>query len=142
MKYARFRAKFNRVKKLGIDSANVAVFHVFLSSLKRINVLPSDLWSIQQPWFRCPKTVTSRPAGANENGAIVAELQTLHSQLLATNKIGLMIIHQHGQTVLPTISKILNLQMHFDNVCSEAHSKHCHIDKSQLQLKLFRVGSS
>ena len=77
--------------------------------------------------------------GSKDNEAIITELQTLHAQLLATNKIGLLLVHQHGECVLPTIGKILDLQMHFDNTCSEAHSKHCHIDKSQLQLKLFRV---
>ena len=79
--------------------------------------------------------------GAHENEGIITELQTLHTQLLATNKIGLLLVHQHGECVLPTIGKILDLQMHFDNTCSEAHAKHCHIDKSQLQLKLFRVST-
>merc|ERR1712241_1004888 len=83
------------------------------------------------------KCQTDGPGGM-ENEAIVQDLQMLHDQVLATNKIGLLIIHQHGECVLPTISKILDLQMHLDNVCSEAHAKHCHIDKSQLQLKLFR----
>ena len=97
----------------------------------------------QHHWLNtCSDKITKTQTdtgGAHDNEAIISELQTLHAQLLATNKIGLLLIYQHGEVVLPTIGKILDLQMHFDNTCSEAHSKHCHIDKSQLQLKLFRV---
>ena len=52
---------------------------------------------------------------------------------------GLVLMHQHGENVLPTITKILDLTMHFDNVCSEASSKHCNLDMAKLQLKLFKV---
>merc|ERR550537_1813041 len=82
------------------------------------------LLQAQHHWLsQCSEKITKTQTdtgGAHENEGIITELQTLHTQLL------------------PTIGKILDLQMHFDNTCSEAHAKHCHIDKSQLQLKLFR----
>eukprot|EP00116_Pleurobrachia_bachei_P007932 sb/3468194/ len=100
------------------------------------------LIKVQHHWLeQCSEKIAKVPSdtvGSKENNTIINELQTLHTQVLTTNKIGLLIINQHGECVLPTIAKILDLQMHFDNVCSEAHAKHCVINKSQLQLKIFR----